>query len=183
MSEVCHDVKVEPVLQPLTGEALRNKLLFVKMMPVLIYVLLVFGVFNINTHFWTFACLIPRPLLTGLQHLVLPTASMNRRSAMHMRKGFMRLFYPSATSGGIGKATNIAYKRLADLLSTKQNTPYPTLMGWLRCALNFSLLRSSIMCIRDSRLCSRHPGSSAPADFILAGSRASPLPPPQLVSL
>jgi len=80
MSEVCHDVKVEPVLQPLTGEALRYKLLFVKMIPVLISVLLVFGVVNINMHFLTFVCLAPWPLLTGLQHLALPTASMSRRT-------------------------------------------------------------------------------------------------------
>jgi len=38
--------------------------------------------------FLTFVSLILWPLLTGLQHWVLPTANMNRRSAMHMRKAF-----------------------------------------------------------------------------------------------
>ena len=65
---------------------LDTKLLFVKMMPALISMLL-FGVLDINQHFLTSVCLIPWPLLTGLQHLVLPTASMSRRSAVHMRKG------------------------------------------------------------------------------------------------
>ena len=54
---------------------------------------------------------------------------------MHMRKEFCEVehgcFTPLifSTSGGIGKATNTAYKHLADLLSTKRNTPYPTFRG------------------------------------------------------
>jgi len=44
-----------------------------------------------------------------------------------------------------GKAATIVYKRLANLLYIQRNNPYPTLMGWLRCTLNFSLLKSSIM--------------------------------------
>jgi len=54
------------------------------------------------------------------------------------------------------------------------DTPYLTMMGWLRC---FSLLKSSIMCIHGSRSRSGHPGSSAPADLVLPESRVSPLPP------
>ena len=54
------------------------------------------------------------------------------------------------TSGGMGKAATIVYKRLTNLLSIQRNIPYPTLMGWLRCTLNFSLLKSSIMCIHRS---------------------------------
>ena len=52
MSEICHDVNIEPVLQSLTGKALKYKLPFVMMIPILIVVLLVFGVLNINTHFF-----------------------------------------------------------------------------------------------------------------------------------
>jgi len=79
MSEVCHDVKVEPVLQPLTGEALRYKTAICEDN----------ACADIRAagflHFLTLVCLTPWPLLTGLQHLVLPTASMRRRSAVHMR--------------------------------------------------------------------------------------------------
>ena len=75
-----------------------------------------------------------------------------------------------STSGGMGKAATIVYKRLTNLLSIQCNIPYPTLMGWLRCTLNFPLLKSSMMCSRGSRSHSGHPASHAPADL-----RVSPL--------
>ena len=184
MSEVCHDVKVGPVLQPLTGETHRYKTAIRDDDAHLDICASGFKVLDINMHFLTFMSSIPWPLLTGLQHCVLPTTSMNRRSTVHMRKGFERLsngcFTPLvfSTSGGMGKAATIAYKRLANLLSTRRNTPYHTLMGWLCCPLNFSLLKSSIMCIRGFRLCSGHLRFPAPAVLILAKSRVSPLSPP-----
>ena len=56
-----------------------------------------------------------------------------------------------STSGGMGKAAKITYKRLASLLSIKREQPYSLVMGWLRCRLSFSLLRSAVMCLRGSR--------------------------------
>ena len=43
------------------------------------------------------------------------------------------------------------YKRLADMLSRKQEKSYAIVMGWLRCRLSFAILRSAIMCIRGTR--------------------------------
>ena len=43
------------------------------------------------------------------------------------------------------------YKRLADLISTKQQKQYSDVLGWLRCRLSFAILRSAIMCVRGSR--------------------------------
>ena len=37
------------------------------------------------------------------------------------------------------------------LLSIKREQPYSLVMGWLRCQLSFSLLRSAVMCLRGSR--------------------------------
>ena len=56
-----------------------------------------------------------------------------------------------STSGGMGKAASITYKRLASLIATKREQPYSVVMGWLQCCLSFSLLRSAIMCLRGSR--------------------------------
>ena len=56
-----------------------------------------------------------------------------------------------STSGGMGKAASIFYKRLGGMLAEKRHQPYSNCMRWLRCHLNFSLLRSSIMCLRGSR--------------------------------
>ena len=43
------------------------------------------------------------------------------------------------------------YKRLASLLPEKWDQPYSATMGWLRCKISFSLLRSVVQCIRDAR--------------------------------
>ena len=53
----------------------------------------------------------------------------------------------SATGGLANEATTF-YKRLASRLATKWDHSYSTTMSWLRCRLTFSLLRSSIQCIR-----------------------------------
>ena len=55
------------------------------------------------------------------------------------------------TSGGMARETTTVYKRLASLLADKRREPYATVMGWVRCALSFCLLRSAIMCVRDIR--------------------------------
>ena len=56
-----------------------------------------------------------------------------------------------STTGGIGREGTMFYKRLEDMLSHKQEKPYPIVMGWLRCCLSFAILRSAIMFIRGTR--------------------------------
>jgi len=56
-----------------------------------------------------------------------------------------------AATGGLAQEATIFYKRLAALLATKWNDEYCKVMGWLRCVLSFSLLRSAIACIRGAR--------------------------------
>ena len=55
------------------------------------------------------------------------------------------------TSGRMGKCASVSYKRLASLLSTKQEQHYGTTIAWIRCCYSFSLLRSSIMRLRGAR--------------------------------
>ena len=55
-----------------------------------------------------------------------------------------------STFGGVSGATNVFYKRLGYLLSTKKNIDYSSVMSWLRCRLSFSLLRSAINCLRGA---------------------------------
>ena len=56
-----------------------------------------------------------------------------------------------SAAGGMGSIASIVYKRLASLLGEKRGNSYSSTLHWLRCRLNFSLLRSAIMCIRGSR--------------------------------
>ena len=40
-------------------------------------------------------------------------------------------------------------ERLASMMSDKCEESHSTVMGWLRCAISFSLLRSSLVCLYD----------------------------------
>ena len=64
-----------------------------------------------------------------------------------------------SATGGLAHEATCFYKRLASLLSHKWGDEYSVVMGWLRCSLSFSLLRSAIQCVRgapllDSTVCS-----------------------------
>lgn len=56
-----------------------------------------------------------------------------------------------ASTGGSAPAATVFLKRLASLLSAKREIPYGITISWLRVRLSFALLRSSILCIRGSR--------------------------------
>ncbi len=56
-----------------------------------------------------------------------------------------------STSGGMGPTAQVVYKRIASMISEKHDKTYSKTLHWIRCKLNFSLLRSAIMCIRGAR--------------------------------
>ena len=62
-------------------------------------------------------------------------------------------------AGGMGATTTVVYKRLASLIAEKHDKRYGQTPHWMRCRLNLSLLRSSIMCLRRSRSHINHPHS------------------------
>ena len=71
-----------------------------------------------------------------------------------------------SAAGGMGTIATVVYKRLASLLAEKQGRPYSSTLHWLRCRLNFSLLRSAIMCIRGSRSIFSPHSTSPPTESI-----------------
>ena len=62
-----------------------------------------------------------------------------------------------STTGSLGNEATVFYKRLADLLSIKQQKHYSVVMCWLRCRLGFAILRSAITCMMGSRSSRHHP--------------------------
>ena len=56
-----------------------------------------------------------------------------------------------STTEGIDREATVFYCQLADLLASKHGWIYSTTLSWVQCVLAFSLLWSTIMCIRDSR--------------------------------
>ena len=55
------------------------------------------------------------------------------------------------SSGGMAPQAITFYAHLAQQLSEKKKQPKSSVVGWMRCRLSFSLLRSAILCIRGTR--------------------------------
>ena len=53
-----------------------------------------------------------------------------------------------STTGGVGTLVAVFLNRLCSRFADKQDLPYSVTMAWVCCRLNFSLLRSAMMCLR-----------------------------------
>ena len=56
-----------------------------------------------------------------------------------------------STNGGMGRECQVFYKRLAMMLAEKRSVPLHESIAFIRSKISFSLLRSSLLCIRGSR--------------------------------
>ena len=94
-------------------------------------------------------------------HQNTPLAQCYRKNEMEKRRAYDERvreiehgnFSPLvfSTSGGMGATATVVYSRIASMLAQKQDKPYSKVMYWIRCRLNYSLLRSAIMYLRGSR--------------------------------
>ena len=161
LSEVCSDVSIEPDLQPLTGEG--------------------FALSTTNTQdnarldiaasgFWGgrfeltyFDVRVFNPYAPMNQHGRLSTC-YRKHELIKKRAYEQRIhdiehasFTPlvMSSTGGLGSAATITYKRLASSLASKWDQTYSDTMSWLRCRIS-SLLRSSIQAIRGARSSTGH---------------------------
>ena len=167
LTEVCHGVSTEPHLQSLSGEAMSHESANVEDGARLDVV---------ANGFWG-----GRFEKAFLDVRVFnPSARSNRQSSLQavyrrheqekkrqydqrVREVEHATFTPlvlSSTSG-MGKAATVFYQRLASMLSEKRGIQYSKTIGWLRCRMNFALLRCSIMCIRGARSSQHHPATEA----------------------
>ena len=159
LSEVCHDVSVEPHLQPLSGEILSHSTANREDQARL----------DVKARgFWGpqqcayFDVRILNPNTPSYRATQM--SACYRRHEREKRRAYEQRvleieqgsFTPLvfSTSGGMGSGATAAYKRLTSFLSIKREQPYSTVMSWLHCRLSFSLLRSAVMALRGSR--SRH---------------------------
>ena len=76
-----------------------------------------------------------------------------------------------SAGGGMGKAAQVFYRRLAGLLAERRKEAYPHVMGLLRTTLSFSLLRSAILCLRGSRQRKSAFMPTSPADVVISEAR------------
>ena len=173
LQKVCPDVQVEPTLQPLSGE------------------LLLLRSSNRDdgarldvaaTNFWThnqqrtyFDVRVFNPLVpSNSQSLALcykkHEQEKRRRYDQRIREVEHGSFTPLVfnTMGGIGPTATVVFKRIASMIADKTSQSYTSIIRLIRCKLTFSLLRSTITCLRGSRSLSRNEKYLNPSDADLA---------------
>ena len=168
LSEVCHDVTVEPTLQPLKGHTLR-------------YASAITddgaradiqakGFWGTPHQRAFFDVKVFNPHAPSNKRFSTPARYAHheqiKRRLYEQRINEVELasFTPliSGTTGGMGKSAAVFYGRLADMIATKIKQPYSSTITWICCRLNFSLIRSSVSCLRESchNSCPRLPDST-----------------------
>ena len=157
MQEVCHDVKIEPHLQPLSGEAFHYRSSITDENARLDIKARGFWGGSFESAFFdirVFNPFAPSNLKTSLEATFRRHEKEKKRAyeqrVLEVEHGSFTPIVLSA-SGGIGKLATTTYSRLAGLLAEKRDIPYSQCMGWIRCCLSFCLLKSAIMCLRGSR--------------------------------
>ena len=169
---MCHDVKVEPDLQPLNNEAFHHKTANIQDGARL----------DISVNgFWggryekcyidvrVFNPFAPSNSGSSLQSCYRKHESVKKRAyELRVREVEHSSFTPLvfAATGGMGHEASTFYKRLASLLSDKWKEHYAVVLGWIRCCLSFCLLHSTIQCIRGARSSEGHYITSDPIDLI-----------------
>ena len=174
LTEVCHDVCVEPTLQPITGETFSNATANSEDGARLDVAASGFWGGRFERAFFDVRVFNPhapsnrQPLPSCYRkHENLKKRAYEQRVREVEHGSFIPLVF--SLTGGMGNAASVCYKCLASLISAKRDTSYSSTLAWIRCSLSFSLLRSSIQCIRGARS---------------AAGRAAkqPIPPVDLVS-
>ena len=166
LSEVCHGVTIEPHLQPLTGEVMSHNTAVTEDGARLDVAMYGFWGGRFEKAFVDVRVFNP----CAQSNRRSPLASVYRRHQEKKRHYEERVreveratFTPlvMSTTGGMGRAATTFYKRLASMISEKQNTHYTQTINWIRCKLSFALLRASIMSIRGARSSRHHAASEA----------------------
>ena len=156
LSQVTKDVKIEPVLQSLTGETFDQRTVNASDDARL----------DISARgFWTkyqmaffevrvFDPYAKRYSAQSLQRCYINNEKEKKRQynmrALQVENGsFTPLVF--SINGGMGREASKCYSRVTEMLSEKRDKPYSLTMSWIRRKLSFSLMRSIITCIRGRR--------------------------------
>ena len=161
LREVCHDVQVEPHLQPLTGETMVHRTANTE--PGARLDISACGVWGGRFERTFFDVRVFNP--SAQSNRATSLQSTYRRHKMEKKRHYEQRvleierasFTPLVMSatGGMGSIARTFYSRLVSMLSEKQGTSYSKTVEWIRCKLSFALLRTSILCIRGSRSSSK----------------------------
>ena len=164
LTEVCHDVCIEPRLQPLSGETLSTRNATTEDNARLDVAASGFWGGRFERAFFDVRVFNPY----APSNRTLQTATCYRRHEREKRRKYEERirevehasFVPLVLSctGGAGPCATNFLQRLAALQAEKHHSTYSMVMELLRCRLSFALLRSAITCLRSARSSFHRPG-------------------------
>ena len=177
LTEVCPNVSIEPDLQPLSGETLSLRTSNSEDGARLDVSAQGFWGDRHERAFFdvrVFNPLAPSNCRSSLsttyrRHEATKKRSYEQRVREIAHGSFTPLVF--SASGGMAPAATITFKRLASLLAEKRQQEYNKTIAWIRCQLSFSLVRSSVMCLRGARSSYHRPARpdcDIPLDVALA---------------
>ena len=128
-----------------------------------------------------YGSLTPMPPPTRVSHLLPAIESTRERKKRAYDQRIREVEHSSfsplvfSATGGMGREATCFYKRLASMLTHKWDQAYSTTLWWLRCRLNFSLIRSAIQALRGARSSEGHAVHfPASVDLVITESRIAP---------
>ena len=177
LREVCHGVTTEPPLQPLTGEVFIASSVKRDDQARLDISACGFWGGRFEKAFFDVRVFNPsapsnqqpQKSATYRKHEKEKRNHYEHRVNEIERSSFTPLVF--STTAGMGPSALTFYRRLADLLGERRNTPFNVIMAWMRTRLSFALLRASIMCLRGSRVRRTVPWNDLPADVVVCEGR------------
>ena len=158
LKDVCHDVQIEPHLQPLSGEVMSHRSTITENGARLDVSASGFWGNQFERSFFDVRVFNPSTQSNRNSSL----QSVYRKHEMEKKRSYEQRilevehasFTPlvmSATGGMGSMPATTFYGRLASMLSEKRHMPYSKTVEWVRCKLSFTLLRMSILYVRGSR--------------------------------
>ena len=156
MTEVSHNVCIEPHLQPLTGEVLNGATAIVTDGARLDVAADGFWGGRHERAFFDIRVFNPfaQSNSQSIPSCYRKHENIKKRAyEQRIREIEHGSFTPLVLSltGGMGPTASMCFKRLASKLAQKKDQTYSSTMAWIRCSLSFALLKSSIQCIRGAR--------------------------------
>jgi len=173
LQQTCHDVRIEPPLEPLSGETFQHKTtntsqearldvsargLFVSYQKVFVDIRVV------NPSAKRYEKQTPEQILESNAQ---EKKRQYCRRVLEVENGtFTPLIF--TTNGGMARECQAFYGRIAQLLAEKWKTPASTTVAWVRSRLSFALIRSTHMSIRGSRKWNNAPAPIAADEVVLS---------------
>ena len=175
LDEVCYDVRVEPPLEPLTGEALPDTANskvearldiaargFWQDGAMALFDVRVFNPFA-KTH-------LKSNLMSAFDTNEKQKKTQYNQRVIEIEHGSFTPLVMSAY-GGVSRETERFMSKLATKIAEKKDVPISTISNYIRTKLSFLLIRSQVLCIRGSRKLWKHNMDVQEAEVVQCVSR------------